>query len=49
MNQIDGRPAAAAARSELKSGVDARKRQRRLAALVAAARAKKHGGDHPAS
>jgi hypothetical protein len=46
MNQIDGRPAAVAARSDLKSGVDARKRQRRLATLLAAARAKQHSGDH---
>jgi hypothetical protein len=37
MSQLDARPAAAEARSDLKTDADARKRRRRLAALVASA------------
>jgi hypothetical protein len=46
MNQIESGPAAAAARSELKSRVEARKRHRKLAALFAAAAAKQPSDNH---
>jgi hypothetical protein len=46
MNQIESGPAATAARSQLKSRVEARKRHRRLAALIAAAGAKQPSDNH---